>query len=126
MPETIPDLWPDDIGTATLQTPLAILKQEAALLGQKTGQLVTAEVVTQAQQDSFIHSFFLIAPALDNYRYQLFRIQHGVSFYPMTVFLGGARDSVTSESQFLESLRAILSSPTTKNIVQSLIAQAKA
>ena len=44
----------------------------AALLGEKTKQLVMGEVVTQTTGTLFVHSFFLVVPTL-NYRYELFR-----------------------------------------------------
>jgi len=123
MADSIPDLWPQDIGEASLQTPVTILRQEAALLGEKTNQLVTAEVTTQSQGQTFLHSFVIVAPALDNYKYELFKVQHGISFYPMTVIVQGGGNNIGSQAQFIEILRMIFTSPNTKNIVQSLIAQ---
>jgi len=59
----------------------------AALLGEKTKQLVMGEVVTQTTGTLFVHSFFLVAPTL-NYRYELFRAQHHVGFYPPSLNWG--------------------------------------
>lgn len=117
------DLWPQDIGGASLLTPVTILRQQATLLGQKTNQLVVAEVNTQSQGPNFQHSFVIVAPALDNYRYELFSVHHGITFYPMTVVRENSPERVDSQEQFLGWLRTILSSPRTKNIVQSLLAQ---
>ena len=49
MPDTN-DLWPANIADSNLTTPVTILKEQAALLGEKTRQLVKGEVVTQAGQ----------------------------------------------------------------------------
>ena len=35
------DLWPDNIAESNMVTPVAILREQAALLGDKTKQLVT-------------------------------------------------------------------------------------
>lgn len=123
MPEEIPDLWPADIGTGKLQSPVAILRREASLLGEKTSQLVTAEVTTQSQGEHFIHAFILVCPALDNYRYELFKVQHRLTFYPMTFITGGGGISLSTQEEFLGRLRVIFSSQDTKNIVHSLLAQ---
>ena len=40
MADTIPDLWPDNVGTTELVPPVTILRQQAALLGTKTQNLV--------------------------------------------------------------------------------------
>src|ERR1035438_5382861 len=46
MPDTN-DFWPANIADSNLTTPATILKEQAALLGEKTRQLVKGEVVTQ-------------------------------------------------------------------------------
>jgi hypothetical protein len=117
------DLWPKDIGAGNLVTPVAILREQAALLGQKTQQLVTAEVTTQTRQEKFAHSFHLVAPALDNYKYEIFSVHHGITFYPMQVVYQGTAHQVGSQDAFLNFLRTIFTSTATKNIIQSLIAQ---
>ncbi len=60
----IQSLWPDDIGQSDLVTPVSIMREQAVLLGQKTGNLVTAEVRTAAQGPQIVHNFYLESPAL--------------------------------------------------------------
>jgi len=119
----IPDLWPQDIGQADLLAPVTILREQAALLGQKTNQLVTADVNTQTQGPFFLHLFYIVAPALDNYSYELFRVQHAITFYPMTVIYENTGRQIESQQQFVDLIAGILRSPKTANIVKSLIAQ---
>ncbi len=38
------DLWPETIGTVRVKSPVAILREQASLLGQKTQNLVQAQV----------------------------------------------------------------------------------
>ena len=40
------DLWPENIAESNMVTPVSILREQAALLGDKTKQLVTGEVQT--------------------------------------------------------------------------------
>jgi hypothetical protein len=47
---------------SNLVTPITILKEQAALLGEKTRQLVKGEVVTQTTGDVFVHYFYIAAP----------------------------------------------------------------
>lgn len=121
------DLWPTDIAVATLITPKAILQQQASLLGQKTGNLVEAEVVTSSGNNMITHSVFLVAPALGQYRYLLLRVIHPIDFYPLTISFEPMNHSTTATSQevFIEELGKILSSEKTKAIIQALVAQSQ-
>jgi len=138
------DLWPAMAATSTTQnTPVSILRNQAALLEKKTEGLVVADVkrrnvevpeiiyaVTKAgvkeenAQNVFAYSFYLIAPALEKYRYLLFWMLHPVEMYPLLI-----RDSpegeikVESESEFLEVLRRIFGSEKTQRVIQAMIAQ---
>ena len=80
MPDT-DDLWPANIADSNLITPITILKEQAALLGEKTRQLVKGEVVTQATGNLFVHYFYIDAPTL-SYRlawHQLLSVGYEVS-----------------------------------------------
>src|SRR2546422_72654 len=83
MPNETPDFWPTDLKAAAT-APVAILRQQAALLGQKTHNLVEAQVETVSSPPYLIHNFVLVAPSLDNYRFKLFRIHHEIApLYPV-------------------------------------------
>lgn len=126
-----PSLWPDDIAVTDAIAPVVILKEQASLLGQRTQNLVEARVhpgQTHYEEYPFVYYFELVAPALDNYRYRLFGISHGVAFYPVRIeFEGfdGYRDAI-SENEFMSELADIFSSERTRRIISSLIAQSKA
>jgi hypothetical protein len=115
------DFW-GDIAPATVRTPVAILREQASLLGTKTENLIEAAVETGISQGRFQHRFNLVVPALDNYTYQLFRIEHGIDLYPLRVFdkeiLG-----LNTEDDFVDWLRNRLSSDDTKKIIGNLLAQ---
>ncbi len=134
MATNLPDLWPDDIAvTNDLKSPVTILRQQAALLGEKTQNLVEAEVSSQVTPGSpsegsyFTHQFSLVAPALDNYKFRLFYIRHLIDFYPIRIWKEGAKEiQVGSEQEFIETLREIFSSEETKRVIRALIAQSQA
>jgi hypothetical protein len=143
------DFW-GEIVPAQERTPLAILREQASLLGTKTKNLVEATVDTSVSPNGqFIHRFTLVVPSLSSYKYELFRIQHGVVSYPISVtsevpamptirelqtapLIFGevlARDltryrQLETEQEFVDWLRGKLSSPETKRIIANLLAQA--
>ena len=126
-----PSLWPDDIAVTDAVAPVVLLKEQASLLGQETQNLVEARVhpgQSRYSEYPFVYYFELVAPALDNYRYRLFEISHGVGFYPVRIEFeefACPRDAI-SENDFMEELAKIFSSERTKRIISSLIAQSKA
>jgi hypothetical protein len=116
------DFW-GEIETSVVKTPLSIMREQAAALGPRTKNLVEAKVETKIFGGQFIHTFELVVPSLDNYTYQLFKIQHPANLYPIEVF--GASIALRTEDEFLGWLRDRLSSEQTRKIVSNLLAQAQ-
>jgi hypothetical protein len=88
----MPDLWPDDIATAKMPVPLAILKEQATALGQKTHNVVEGEVrsvqdESRPGQSNFVYAFYIVGPALGGYRYRLLTIAYPVETYPVEISL---------------------------------------
>jgi UDP-2,3-diacylglucosamine pyrophosphatase LpxH len=109
------DFWPDDIAVTTLVPPVAILREQASLLGEKTKGMVEGEVTTTKippsahlsknastvflsegnrydipksfalKEPTLVHSFYVKVPALDNYRYLLLTVLHGPELYPLAL-----------------------------------------
>ena len=120
------DLWPSNIADAKLVTPVSILKEQAALLGEKTKQLVKGEVSTEASGDEFDHGFYIVAPTL-NYRYKLFNVAHGVSFYPLTINWRAdpLPHKLPDEQSFKDMLKRIFGAKSTLDVVHSILAQVR-
>jgi hypothetical protein len=118
------DLWPSNIADANLTTPVTILKQQAALLGEKTRQLVTGDVVTQTTGNLFVHSFYIAAPTL-GYKYELFQLHHGINFYPLTLKYLNTTSQLPSEAALKDKLKEVLASQHTLNVVHSILAQVR-
>ena len=117
------DLW-GEIATVQMRTPVSILREQAALLGAKTKNLVEASVKTRVAGDSIRHSLDLVVPALEGYTYNLLMIAHGPSIYPVTDVYSNT--SFDTEQKFVEWLGTKLSSPDTKRIVTNLLSQVAA
>ena len=129
MPEEAVDFWPD-LGAALPRTPLLILKQQAALLGKHTKNLVIARVLTDSYDERFFHRFIIEATAI-NYRYELLSVSHDLMLYPVTVESGPYQLSKTkrtfkSEDEFVAWLKDLLNSDQTKRLVGTLLAQVEA
>ena len=123
MPDT-DDFWPENIAESNLITPITILKEQAALLGEKTKQLVKGEVVTQATGELLVHYFYIVAPTL-NYRFELFNVQHHVNFYPLVMAYAHNSYTLKTESEFKEKLKEIFAAQHTLNVVHSILAQVR-
>ena len=131
------DLWPATFtAVAEPNVPIDILREQADLLEQKTNGVVLAEVRTSvdaplnhaivAPNLPLLHTFYLVAPALGNYRYQLFRVEQPLDYYPVLI-KGGPSEDVEAKSteQFVEALRQVFAEHKTQKVIQSLIAQSQ-
>jgi hypothetical protein len=137
------DLWPAITFEEEFDSPVSILKEQAALLGNKTQNVVTAEVglLGTSTTEQFVNGFYLVAPALENYRYRLFTISHSVNPYPVIFELDeplyyevGDPELVQvknpryilkarNEQEFATILQAIFASERTRQIINVLRAQ---
>lgn len=142
---TMIDLWPEKISYTKKKTPLIILKEQAALLGKKTNNIVTASVETTNDEVSnyFNHFFYLEAPALSYYRYQLFWIAHDVLLYPVQFYLDEhihveyrkiflskvvirkPEVQADTEDEFLETLKFIFQSERTLQVIEAIMVQSE-
>lgn len=98
------DLWPESISKLDTRPPVRILREQAALLGSKTNNVVEAEVkdvsnVWWADAGNFAFNFYIIAPLLKGYRYRLLGIAYPLEMYPMKAHLD---DDVKQEISQIE------------------------
>jgi hypothetical protein len=121
------DLWPKTKFETDLVTPVSILRRQAALLGEKTQQLVTADVATEASGGTYVtHNFRLVVPSLDNYKFLLFKVMHKVdNLYPLEAYFEGNTVHILMQEDFVNWLKRTLSSESTLKRIDSLMAQAK-
>jgi hypothetical protein len=139
------DLWPSDIGYSAKRAPVVILREQASLLGQKTQNILQAEVEPQSGMSSgiklkhtpFEYSFRVVAKALGNYRYNLFKIFHDIMLYPVEIqgdndilkeVAGEGVDCILadSEDEFKAILKKILGSEKTREVIAALMSQGAA
>jgi hypothetical protein len=143
MAQTTTSLWPDDLASISVRTPVTILKEQAAALGKMTKNLIEGRVTVTPFGQIIVVYLDLVVPTLKNYTYRLLRVKHGSLLYPVQVAahsmpeLREATDAVTvavsmmnarearNEDEFLAVLREILTSEETKKVLAALLAQAE-
>ena len=147
MSANLRDLWPEFLPGQNGHTPpIVILREQASLLEGKTNGLVKASVnsnkmlgdldwsekelddmLSGDRSKSIIHSFWLIAPSLENYRYRLFRVIQPIEMYPLDVIESPIGEiKAASEDQLLAALRNIFTSEKTQRVITALMVQSVA
>lgn len=122
------DLWPADLGSQPAdKAPLVILREQAAKLGEKTGNVVEAQVTVHPDPDgkSLDIRLTVIAPALGGYEYVLLRVIQPAELYPVTLHFEDNRWVANDEDGFKHYLKDLFSSARTKALIANLVAQSK-
>ena len=148
MTEAVPSLWPNTLRAIT-QSPLAILRAQAAQLKELTGGLLEAEVVVRnvlkrtgelPERPPYRElELYVAAPKLNNYRRGILTVEHDFpGAYPATVtswhLLPYDSDPETydfkvptqncmNQSEFVDTVRRVLQSKGLTAHFESLIAQ---
>lgn len=130
MPNGTDDLWPEEIGSIEGNPPITVIKKQAALLGDKTSNLVEGKVTRTVEEDNVVISFYLNALALGDYRYKLFSVYHSIgNLYPVRTFGSDEqdrRDGIKDEAELNDYLRSKFKSEKTLAVIRSLIVQSRA
>ncbi len=133
MADIIESLWPTNLYTPPAETPpVVVLREQAALLGQQTKNMVEGEISTIDLGDgSLVHALEVHAMALNGYTYTLFYVEHGVGLYPATIHrsLAAAKAHAAplatcgTEQEFKAKLREMFASEDTRNVISAMLAQ---
>jgi hypothetical protein len=125
--QLIPDLWPKEIVFAPVLPPLAVLKHQAALLGEKSNGFLSAVVSSNSKGNMQRHELTLVVPSLDGYARPLLAITQEEGFaYPCTVHsdaLGAGFDRCDTPDMLLNTLARVFASGKTRSLIFSLLAR---
>lgn len=137
------DLWPEQIGKITYTSPVSILQEQAHYLEKKTDGIVKADLYKMRQvsgEREIEYGFFLIAPFLEDYSYNLFGFRFSVAtLYPVKFDIDpdiqteAGIDPVRTawniiaenEEAFINMLEHIFSSKKVIRIIDSLMSQSR-
>ena len=111
-----------------VKPPIAVLKELAQGLEKRTQGLLVGKIEQTVYQDrSFILDFYITAPSLNNYSYQVLKINHDIDFYPLKVTGSEINSSVQANNQkeLEDFLKFIISTPEVKKVINGLLAQIK-
>lgn len=121
------NLWGDIPIKEEVKTPLAILREQAAILGELTNEILIARVHRKKDAREFEYTFYMIAPALENYTYAVLSVEHGIELYPIEIHDMAADRYLRCDDEqgFIVAICEILSSERMKRIIVGLISQSK-
>ena len=120
------NLWPD-FAIEPTKSPKSILKEQAGYLMAKTNNVLSAEVETvQSPNGQIVHHFYLVAPALNNYRYRILSVIHELFFYPLDITGIDFVLKAENQEEFINSLSEVFNSPATVQVISSLLSQSLA
>jgi hypothetical protein len=113
--------------SATLRTPLSILREQASALTEQTKGAIVGSVETRTDNGTLDVHLTLIVPALNDYRHRILTYKQPIDLYPGHLVASGQEMArfieISDENQFVSEVKGILSSDRTKNILTSLLAQ---
>ena len=122
------DLWPDSI------TP--DVEGNAA-----NASAAAASAKYEARVSDFEYNFFIVGPILGDYHYYLFKIRHGIEFYPLelevredlvsafpdgTLMENNTTAIIREPEQFEKTLQAIFAAEKTLRIIKAIHIQSQA
>lgn len=123
----IPNLWPELFAQGIPVTPRAILQRQALVLAERSENAVRGEIASRVLGPDMIHTLHIVAPEMEGLRYFVVRVRHSMQHpYPLQVFTNESDNTgaeCESETEFIEVLRRVLSTPRVMNVVSSLLAQ---
>ncbi|WP_107671026.1 hypothetical protein [Cyanothece sp. BG0011] len=133
------DLWPDEIKSIEVISPVTIIKEQGKILGKKTNNIVVGEVKTfQSSQFPpsrfpFTYRFVLVCSIM-NYVYRLFDFGFAIEMYPVTIVPDASirkelackeEIKADSEEDLIQTLKEIFSAQKTVKIITTLLAQSQ-
>jgi hypothetical protein len=119
------NLWPT-FEPSEIVSPKTLMVEQANFLSESTKNVILGQVSSkdsQSTNNQIIHSFVIIAPALNNYRFILFEVSYGIYLYPLVLYYQQASIQIENEEQFKDKMKEIFNSDITRRIVTSLYSQ---
>jgi hypothetical protein len=120
--------WKIPVTEGTPRTPVTLLREQAALLGEKTGgALLGAVSQGTAPASGFGFNLSIRVPALNNYVYIVLKITQSPLMYPLRLESSTLNidETIENEEQLEAALEKILGSEEIERVIAALWAQAK-
>lgn len=130
----MPDLWPSEFNFSHIITPVAVLREQASLISQKTQQIINGRTSTSKYQSQnskganfFIHTLYFVVPLLDDYEYRVLNVRHKLELFPVTItsHIHDSEIDCPNLEEYQNELKKIFGSEEMIQVVSSLMAQVK-
>jgi hypothetical protein len=119
-------LWGDLSNFEEITTPKSILVEQAEILNRATNQVLRATVETARIDRDLVHSFDIVAPFLDDYRFSVCSLRHAITMYPCRLSSPGITSAqCDTEDELRTNLAAVLQSDRIRRAVASLLSQSR-
>lgn len=122
----VANLWGSLPEVSPVLAPVAILREQGQMLAQATKGLLHAESRVQADGSGFEVAMRIVAPSLNNYTYEIFRVTHGVELYPAWVSADAEAIECRDERAFEQAVAKVLQSDRVRRAISGLLAQIQA
>lgn len=116
------NLWPE-LNFEMVTTPKSILALQAKYLSEMTKNVLQGEIRSSGNTENISLVFDIVAPAISNYKFQLFIVQHDIKLYPLKVIHESKSSIIENEEKFEEKISEIFKSPSTIKIINNLYSQ---
>src|SRR4051812_31106878 len=113
-------LWGDLSNVEKVRTPAGILREQASILTEATGGILTGIVQVESSNGSFLNELAIKVSALGNYMYTVASAEHQAdAIYPVQLWTRGMGRPIrcTSPDDMEKALEQILTSASTKKII---------
>lgn len=130
---TVQSLWEIPSKPETFRTPTTILREQAEILSELTGNMLIGEIRHEEpvlDENLFNVSLYIAAPVLKQYRLKVLEIVHGANPYPVKVAdslnLDKFNEEAGNEDEYLSILKRILSSEKVQRAISILMSESSA
>lgn len=133
--QDIKNLWGILPMTSPILAPVAILKRQGGFLAKATKGLL--KVATSVNEDTPIYTdeerkppldqfrvtMYIVATALNNYRFCVLRVIHGIELYPARINAGKNWFECATQEDFENALEQVLQSDRVRTAIAGMMAQ---
>lgn len=126
------NLWGDFGSAEAIRTPTTVLNEQASALNVATKGVLRGKIEVESVRGEFQIVLSIVAPAINNYEFEVLQVSHGIELYPATVVAAWERHSADTgevecenEDEFTRALARILGSDRVRRVISSLIAQSR-
>lgn len=119
------DLWGQFPEAVQVKSPSFILEQQGNVLTQKTNGLLQGHVSLSRHtpnRGSFYITLLILAPSLDNYKYEVLSVIHEIPFYPAKILAEEGEVECNDEAEFENAVESVLQSDRIRKLVSGLLA----